>query len=86
MVDDTNITMTSLIIICNCIRDPFEKRVILPEEAVKNLGTGLIIICNYIIDPFGKRVILPEEAVKNLGTGYMEAEYVTYEYEKYKGI
>ena len=46
----------------------------------------LIIICNYIRYAFGKRAILPEEAVNNLGTGYMEAEYITYEYEKKKGV
>ena len=44
--------------------------------------TSLRIICNYIRVAFGKKPILPEEAVQNLGTGYMEAEYVTYEYEK----
>ena len=48
--------------------------------------TGQRIICNYIIDLFGKRDILPEEAVHNLVTGYMEAEYVTYEYDKEKGM
>ena len=40
MVDDNNITLTSLRIICNYIRDSFGKRAILPEEAVHNLGTG----------------------------------------------
>ena len=44
--------------------------------------TILIIIFNYIRVECGKRAILPEESVHNLGTGYMEAEYVTYEYEK----
>ena len=39
MVDDANITLTSLRIICNYIRDAFWKRVILPEETVHNLGT-----------------------------------------------
>ena len=42
MVDDANITLTSLIIIYNYIRDAFRKRDILPEEAVHNLGTGYI--------------------------------------------
>ena len=40
MVDDANITLTILRIICNYIRDAFGKRAILPEEAVHNLGTG----------------------------------------------
>ena len=40
MVDDANITLTSLIIMCNYIRDAFWKRAILPKEAVHNLGTG----------------------------------------------
>ena len=40
MVDDANITLTSLIIICNYLRDAFGKRAILPEESVQNLGTG----------------------------------------------
>ena len=40
MIDDTNITLTSLRIICNYIRDAFGKRAILPEEAVNNLGSG----------------------------------------------
>ena len=39
MVDDANITLASLIIICNCIRDSFGKHDILPEEGVQNLGT-----------------------------------------------
>ena len=42
MVDDSNITLTSLIIICNYIRDSFGKGDILPEEEVHNLGTGYI--------------------------------------------
>ena len=40
MVNDTNITITRLIIICNYLRDAFGKRAILLEEAVHNLGTG----------------------------------------------
>ena len=40
MVNDYNITMTSLRIICNYLRDAFGKRAILLEEAVHNLGTG----------------------------------------------
>ena len=40
MVDDDNIMLTSLIIICNHIRDAFGKCAVLPEEAVHNLGTG----------------------------------------------
>ena len=40
MVDDANITLTSLRIICNCIREAFGKYDILPEGAVQNLGTG----------------------------------------------
>ena len=40
MVDYDNITLTSLIIICNYIIYAFGKRAILPEEAVHNLGTG----------------------------------------------
>ena len=40
MVDYSNLTLTSLIIICNYIRDEFWKRAILPEESVDNLGTG----------------------------------------------
>ena len=40
MVNDYNITITSLIIICNYIRDAFGKRAILPKEVVQNLGTG----------------------------------------------
>ena len=46
--------------------------------------TILRMICNYIRDAFGKCAILPEEAVHDLVTGYMEAEYITYEYEKEK--
>ena len=42
MVDYANITLTSLRIICNYIRDAFGKSAILPEEAVHNLGTGYI--------------------------------------------
>ena len=41
VVDDANIMLTSLIIICNYIRDTFGKRAILPESA-HNLGTGYI--------------------------------------------
>ena len=41
MVDDSNINLTSLRIICNYIRDTFGKRAILPESA-HNLGTGYI--------------------------------------------
>ena len=37
MVDDANIMLTSLRIICNYIRDAFGKRAILPEESVHNL-------------------------------------------------
>ena len=37
MVDYANINLTSLIIICNYIRDSFGKRAILPEEAVNIL-------------------------------------------------
>ena len=37
MVDDANITLTSLRIICNYIRDAFGKRNILTEEAVHSL-------------------------------------------------
>ena len=48
--------------------------------------TSLIMIWNYIRDAFGKRAILPEKSVHNLGTGYTEVEYVTYEYEKEKGM
>ena len=40
MVDDSNIMLTNLKIICNYIRYLFGKRAILPEEAVHNLGTG----------------------------------------------
>ena len=40
MVDDTNITLTILRIICIYIRDEFGNRDILPEEAVQSLGTG----------------------------------------------
>ena len=38
-VDDGNITLTSLTIILNYIRDAFGKRDILAEEAVQSLGT-----------------------------------------------
>ena len=48
--------------------------------------TSLRIICNYIRYAFGKHAILPKKEVSNLVTGYMEEEYVTYEYEKYKGM
>ena len=37
MVDEANIILTSLILICNYIRDSFGKRDILPEEAEHNL-------------------------------------------------
>ena len=40
MVDDANVTLTNLRIICNYIRDAFGKRAILSEEEVHNLGTG----------------------------------------------
>ena len=40
MVDDANITLTRLRIICYYIRDAFGKRAILPEEEVHNLVTG----------------------------------------------
>ena len=40
MVDDANIMLIILIIICNYIRYAFEKSAILPEEAVHNLETG----------------------------------------------
>ena len=40
MIDDVNIIMTSLRIICNYIRYAFGKCDILPEEAVHHLGTG----------------------------------------------
>ena len=39
MVNDSNITLTSLRIICNYIRDEICKRAILPEKAEHNLGT-----------------------------------------------
>ena len=42
MIDDDNITLTSLRIICNYIRYAFGRSAILPEEAVHNLGTGYI--------------------------------------------
>ena len=48
--------------------------------------TNFIIICNYIIYSFGKRAILIEEEEHNLVTGYMEAEYGTYKYDRYKGM
>ena len=48
--------------------------------------TILRIICNYIRDEFGKHSILSEYAVHDLGIGYMEDEYVTYEYDKEKGM
>ena len=40
MVDDANMTLTILIIICNYVRDAFGKRDSLPEESVNNLVTG----------------------------------------------
>ena len=40
VVDDANITLTSLRIICNYIIDAFGKCDILPEEALHNLGRG----------------------------------------------
>ena len=40
VVDDANITLDILRILCNDIRDAFWKRAILPEEAVQDLGTG----------------------------------------------
>ena len=40
MVDDSNIMLTSLIIICNYIRYAIGNCAILPEEAVHNLVTG----------------------------------------------
>ena len=40
VVDAANIMLTILRIIFNYIRDTFEKRANLPEEAVHNLGTG----------------------------------------------
>ena len=40
MVDDANIMLTSLKIICNYIRDSFRKFWCLPKEAVHNLRTG----------------------------------------------
>ena len=42
MVDDADITLTSLRIICNYIGDAFGKSAILSEEVVHNLGTGYI--------------------------------------------
>ena len=42
MVDDANITLTRLRIICNYIRYAFGKSAILSEEAVHTLGTGYI--------------------------------------------
>ena len=40
MVDDDNIILASLRIMCKYIRDALGKCSILPEEAVHNLGTG----------------------------------------------
>ena len=40
MVDDVNKMLINLRIICNYIIDSFDKRDILPEEEVNNLGTG----------------------------------------------
>ena len=40
MVDDSNITLTRLRIICNYTRYSFGKLPILPEEAVQNLVIG----------------------------------------------
>ena len=39
MVDAVNIVLTSLIIICNYIREAFGKYAILPLDAVRNVGT-----------------------------------------------
>ena len=40
VVDDANIILTSLRMICNYIIDAFGKRDVLPEEAVHTLVTG----------------------------------------------
>ena len=42
MVDDANIILAGLSIICNYMRNEFGKRAILPEESVHNLGTGFM--------------------------------------------
>ena len=42
MVDDSNITLTRLIIIYNYIIYAFGKRGVLPEKTVHNLGIGYI--------------------------------------------
>ena len=44
MVDDANMMLTSLRIICNYKIDTFGKRDILPEEAVHNLGKGYMVV------------------------------------------
>ena len=43
MVDDANMMLTSLRIICNYRRGTFGKRAILPEEELHNLGTGYMV-------------------------------------------
>ena len=40
VVDDANIMLTSLIIICNYVIYGFGKRAILPEDVVNILGTS----------------------------------------------
>ena len=47
MVDDANMMLTSLRMICNYIRYAFGKRDILPEEEVHNLRTG------YMVEEYG---------------------------------
>ena len=56
MVDDANITLTSLRMICNCIRDASEKHAILPEEAVHNLRTGYMEAITEHINTRSRRV------------------------------
>ena len=58
MVDDDNITLTSLIIICNYIRYAFGNCAILPEEAVHILLTRYIVIINHGKNDYGLMEVL----------------------------
>ena len=70
MVEDANIILTCLSIICNNRRYAFEKRDILPEEEVHNLGTG------YMVAEYGTYEYEIEKGTENnnINFWYIQAE------------
>ena len=72
MVEDVNITLTSLIIICNYIIYAFGKRAIIPEEAVHNLGTWYME-AEYRAYEYGKEKVTEKD---NIEFWYRQPHYI----------